>query len=88
MTKETESEFFANPFELISVDETTAPDGTEDEKWCRYVIKQGSNEIIGYSVGSARTVKREAKLKVTELNLRRYGKKGPPKPAKAKGKAA
>jgi len=88
MTDETQSEFFANPFELISVDETPAPDGTDGEKWCRYIIKQGNNEIVGYSAGSARTVTREAKVKVTELNLRRYGKKGPPKPSKAKGKAA
>ena len=80
-----ESDFVANPFELISVDESKAPSGMEGDKWCKYIIKQGTNEIVGYSVGSARQVKKEAKEKVVELNLRRYGKKRPPK---AKGKAA
>jgi len=83
MTAPTQSDFVANPFELISVDETKAPAGMEGDKWCKYIIKQGDNEIVGYSVGSARKVKKEAKEKVAELNFRRYGKKGPPK-AKAK----
>ncbi|MDG1462433.1 MAG: hypothetical protein P8R04_02595 [Gammaproteobacteria bacterium] len=83
-----QSDFVANPFELISVDETKTPAGMEGDKWCKYIIKQGDNEIVGYSVGSARKVKKEAKEKVEELNLRRYGKKGPPKPVKAKVKAA
>ncbi len=83
-----QSDFVANPFELVSVDETKAPAGMEGDKWCKYIIKQGDNEIVGYSVGSARKVKKEAKEKVAELNLRRYGKKGPPKATKAKSKAA
>jgi len=87
MAQAQQSEFFANPFELVSVDETKAPSGMEGDKWCKYIIKQGSNEIVGYSVGTQRTVTREAKAKVAELNLRRYGKKGLPKGAK-KTKAA
>ena len=88
MTATQQSDFVANPFELVSVYETKAPTVTDGEKWCKYIIKQGANEIVGYSVGSARKVKKEAKEKVAELNLRRYGKKGMPKAAKAKGKAA
>ena len=82
------SDFAANPFELVSVDSTKPPAGVEGEKWCKYIIKQGENEIIGYSAGSERKVRKEAREKVAELNLRRYGKKGIPKASKAKGKAA
>jgi len=88
MSQENPSDFVANPFELVSVDETKAPAGLDGDKWCKYVIKQGENEIVGYSVGSARTVKHEAKLKVEELNQRRYGKRGIPKASKSKTKAA
>jgi hypothetical protein len=88
MPSKDQSDFVANPFELISVDETKTPKGMEGDKWCKYIIKQGDNEIIGYSVGSARKVTKEAKEKVSELNLRRYGKKGPPKPTKPKAKVA
>ena len=83
-----QSEFLSSPFELVSVDEAKAPSGTEGEKWCKYISKQGSNEIVGYSVGSTRKGTREAKAKVAELNQRRYGKRGLPKTTKAKGKAA
>ena len=83
-----ESEFKANPYELVSVTPAEAPAGGEGPHWHKYIIQQGSNQITGYSQGGMRKVKSEALGKVEELNIRRYGLKNMPKAIKPKTKAA
>ncbi len=80
--REPKSQYKENPFELVQVIAAEAPDGGTGDRWCKYVITQGKNQIVGYSQGSLRRVKREAKFKVEELNRRRYGGKKPPAPAR------
>ncbi len=79
---EPKSQYKENPFELVQVIAAEAPDGGTGDRWCKYVITQGKNQIVGYSQGSLRRVKREAKFKVEELNRRRYGGKKAPAPAR------
>jgi len=79
---EPKSQYKENPFELVQVIAAKAPDGGTGDRWCKYVITQGKNQIVGYSQGSLRRVKRDAKFKVEELNRRRYGGKKAPAPAR------
>jgi 16S rRNA U516 pseudouridylate synthase RsuA-like enzyme len=79
---EPKSHYKENPFELVQVIAAKAPDGGTGDRWCKYVITQGKNQIVGYSQGSLRRVKRDAKFKVEELNRRRYGGKKAPAPAR------
>ncbi len=85
---EPKSQYKENPFELVQVIAAEAPDGGTGDRWCKYVITQGKNQIVGYSQGSLRRVKREAKFKVEELNRRRYGGKKPPAPARTQKKTS
>jgi hypothetical protein len=57
------------PFELISVDETAAPDGCEGT-WQRYVISQGTNKIVGVRCGLREDVCVAVTELVAHLNLR------------------
>ncbi len=86
--REPKSQYKENPFELVQVIAAEAPDGGTGDRWCKYVITQGKNQIVGYSQGSLRRVKREAKFKVEELNRRRYGGKKPPAPARTQKKTS
>ncbi len=81
-SREPKSQYKENPFELVQVIAAEAPDGGTGDRWCKYVITQGKNQIVGYSQGSLRRGKREAKFKVEELNRRRYGGKKAPAPAR------
>ncbi len=87
-SREPKSQYKENPFELVQVIAAEAPDGGTGDRWCKYVITQGKNQIVGYSQGSLRRVKREAKFKVEELNRRRYGGKKPPAPARTQKKTS
>ncbi len=87
-SREPKSQYKENPFELVQVIAAEAPDGGTGDRWCKYVITQGKNQIVGYSQGSLRRVKREAKFKVEELNRRRYGGKKPPQPARTQKKTS
>ena len=87
-SREPKSQYKENPFELVDVITADAPDGGTGDRWCKYIITQGQNQIVGYSQGSLRRVKRDAKAKVEELNRRRYGAKGPPQSARGKKKAS
>ncbi len=80
--REPKSQYKENPFELVQVIGAEAPDGGTGDRWCKYVITQGKNQIVGYSQGSLRRVKRDAKFKVEELNRRRYGGKKAPAPVR------
>jgi len=65
-------------FELVSIDESKAPSGSEGDNWFCYRISQGSNMIVGYRRGSLRTVKRDVKMIIVGLNERRSGKRKQP----------
>ncbi|HSG63342.1 MAG TPA: hypothetical protein VLD39_00005 [Gammaproteobacteria bacterium] len=75
-------------YELVSIDETKPPRGSEGADWFRYRISQGDNVITGYRRGSLRTVKRDVKTIVIGLNERRSGKRKPAagRPAKKTAK--
>lgn len=87
-SRQVKSQYKENPFELVQVVASEAPDGGTGERWCKYVITQGKNQIVGYSQGSLRRVKRDTKAKVEELNRRRYGGKKPPAPARTQKKTS
>lgn len=65
-------------FELVSIDETKPPRGSEGSDWFCYRIAQGKNMITGYRRGSLRTVKRDVKTIIVGLNERRSGKRKQP----------
>jgi len=73
-------------FELVSIDETKPPRGSEGTDWFCYRISQGENLIVGYRRGSLRAVKQEIKTIILGLNERRSGKRKQPvsKPAPKK----
>jgi len=79
------------PFELISVEKTDPPDGTQGSDWVQYTIEQGSNTISGYRRGTVAAARKAAKEIVVSLNERRSPKRGrvqltqTRKPAKASG---
>ena len=68
--------------------EPDAPEGATGSRWCKYIIAQGRNRIVGYSQGTVRTVRRDTRAKVEELNRRRYGAKGPPQKGREQPKKA
>lgn len=74
-------------FELVSIDETKPPRGSEDGDWFCYRIAQGENMITGYRRGSLRTVKRDVKTIIVGLNERRAGKRKQPVTRSAKKQA-
>ncbi len=86
ISHQAKSQYKENPFELVQVIAAEAPDGGTGDRWCKYIITQGRNQIVGYSQGSLRRVKRDAKAKVEQLNQRRYGAKGPPQSARKQKK--
>ena len=65
-------------YELISIDESKPPRGSDGSDWFRYQISQGENIITGYRRGSLRAVKRDVKTIIVGLNERRSGKRKPP----------
>jgi hypothetical protein len=65
-------------YELVSIDESKPPTGSEDGDWFCYRIAQGENMIVGYRRGTLRTVKRDVKTIVLGLNERRSGKRKQP----------
>lgn len=65
-------------FELVSIDESKPPRGSDGSNWFRYRISQGENMIVGYRRGTLRTVKRDVKTIVLGLNERRSGKRKQP----------
>lgn len=60
---------------LVSLDQTEPPADAEGNDWYRYHIEQGPNTITGYRRGSKRTVKRDVRAIVSQLNERRSGKR-------------
>lgn len=66
----------SEPFRIIEVCKTEAPDGDGKGPWYRYVISQGNEPLIGLRKGSKKSVTAAANEVVTCLNLRRLGKMG------------
>jgi len=78
-----ESEIDANdlavmpdPYEIISIAATQAPDGSSGANWFRYEINQGGNRIVGYRAGAPGAIREDVELIVTRLNLRRQIRRG------------
>lgn len=75
-------------FELVSIDETKPPRGSEGNDWFCYRIAQGENMITGYRRGSLRKVKRDVKTIIVGLNERRSGKRKTPTKTVSRAKRA
>ena len=75
MTDETNVMPAARPFEIISLEQTASPDGSDADNWYRYELTQGTTTITGYKQGEADEVKEEINsLVAARLNERRAGK--------------
>jgi hypothetical protein len=72
----TESLFFAEAYQVDSVQPSEAPHGMPGTGWHCYVIVQGSNSIRGYRQGSRPAVMSAVEEIVNQLNDRRFGKRG------------
>lgn len=68
------------PFRLVSIEPTRAPDGGTGRDWFVYRIAQGANLITGYRQGDLRATTAEVERIVAGLNERRVGSKGRPGP--------
>ena len=64
------------PFELVSVQKATAPQGSEGSDWFSYTISQGTNTITGYRQGNLSVVKASLQELIVGLNERRSPKRG------------
>ena len=70
-----ESVTVSHPYEIVSVEKTDPPSGTEGSDWYHYVIAQGPNIIRGYRQGALSAVKIAVAEVVEQLNQRRFGKR-------------
>lgn len=64
------------PFELVSVERSAAPDGSAEDDWFSYRIRQGINAITGYRQGSLAAVEASLQETVDALNERRAPRRG------------
>jgi hypothetical protein len=64
------------PYELVSVQETSAPMGSEGNGWFSYQIAQGTNRITGYRQGTRTAIEAELRETVVALNERRSPRRG------------
>jgi hypothetical protein len=64
------------PYELVSVQESTAPVGSEGAGWFSYRIAQGTNTITGYRQGTRTAIEAELRETVVALNERRSPRRG------------
>jgi len=65
-----------DPFVLVSLSKSKAPDGASGRDWYAYVIAQGRNTIEGRRQGSRSSVTEAVEVIVEQLNERRAGKAG------------
>jgi len=61
-------------YELASIASVASPIGSDDADWYRYVIKHGSNEIVGHRRGDSAGVRQAVELIVSQLNTRLHVK--------------
>ncbi len=64
----------ARPFEIVSLEQTDPPDGSDADDWYRYELTQGTTTITGYKQGDAEQVREQVASLVSNLNERRAGK--------------
>lgn len=57
-------------YRVISVEKTTAPDGTTGDNWHLYVVGQGTARIEGKKSGTIKTVTEHAEAFAEDLNSR------------------
>ena len=58
-------------YDVITIEETTAPEGMPGDNWYRYVIGKGSSRIEGKKPGSLHEVTRHAETVAEDLNSRK-----------------
>lgn len=76
------------PFKVIELSKTDAPESDDEREWYRYVISQGDKPIVGLRQGSKRSVKAAIDEVVLRMNERRMGKTGRPSAARKTETAA
>lgn len=64
------------PYELVSVQESSPPAGSEGSGWFSYRIAQGTNTITGYRQGTRTSIEAELRETVVALNERRSPRRG------------
>ena len=74
MTDDTSVMPAARPFEIVALEQTAPPDGSDADNWYRYELTQGTTTITGYKQGEADEVREEVTSLVARLNERRAGK--------------
>ena len=74
MTDDTSVMPAARPFEIVTLEQTAPPDGSDADNWFRYELTQGTTTITGYKQGKADEVREEVTSLVARLNERRAGK--------------
>ena len=74
MTDDTNAIPAARPFEIVALEQTDSPDGSDGDDWFRYELTQGTTTITGYKQGEAQEVREEITSMVARLNERRAGK--------------
>ncbi|MCY4477574.1 MAG: hypothetical protein OXC70_06270 [Gammaproteobacteria bacterium] len=74
MTDDTSVMPAARPFEIVALEQTASPDGSDADDWYRYELTQGTTTITGYKQGDANEVREEVTSLVSRLNERRAGK--------------
>ena len=74
MTDDTNVMPAARPFEIVTLEQTESPDGSDADDWYRYELTQGTTTITGYKQGEEEEVRDEVTSLVSRLNERRAGK--------------
>ena len=74
MTDDTNVMPAARPFEIVTLEQTESPDGSDADDWYRYELTQGTTTITGYKQGEKEEVRDEVTSLVSRLNERRAGK--------------
>jgi hypothetical protein len=64
------------PYKIVSIERSEAPEGTEGPDWYAYVIAQGEHTINGYRQGKLKAVTLAIEEVIIQLNERRFGKRG------------
>lgn len=64
------------PYELVSVQKSAPPAGSDGNDWFSYQIAQGTNTIIGYRQGTRTAIEAALKETVVALNERRSPRRG------------
>lgn len=64
------------PFELLSINKSEPPEGSQGKDWVRYQIVQGSNLITGFRQGTIKANKLVVEQIIEGLNERRSPKRG------------